>query len=178
MVDPFSGMGGFYSIMNSWQEFGVFTVLLPLVLVFSIVFAILEKINILKNRGVHLVIALAIGFFTVANPYVSAFFMPLFSNLAIGVAILVVLVILMGVAIKPDDKSFPYIFGIVGGILFIVILARTGMLRVIFGENIDLWLMQNSAWVVLIIVLLILGVGVALGARRESEIKLKNLGGL
>ncbi len=178
MADPFLGVNGFYSIINSWQEFGVFTVLLPLILVFSIVFAILEKINVLHNRGVHLVIALAVGFFTIANPYVSAFFMPLFSNLAIGVAILVVLVVLIGLAIKPEDKSFPYIFGIVGGALFIVILARTGMLKVIFGENMDLWLMQNSAWVVLLIIVALAGVGVILGARKESKLELKNLGGL
>jgi hypothetical protein len=177
MVETFyPTFGGFYQIIEQWQQFGVFTVLLPLILVFAIVFAILEKINILNNKGVHLIIALAVGFFTVSNPYVSAIFMPLFANLAIGVAILIVLVILIGLAIKPDSKSFPYIFGIVGGIIFIVVLARTGMFRVLFGDNVDIWLTQNSAWLVLFIFLALIGVGVILGAKKESKIEMKNLG--
>jgi len=176
MVDTFIGMGGFYQIIEQWQQFGVFTVLLPLILVFAIVFAILEKINILNNRGVHLVIALAVGFFTISNPYISAFFMPLFANLAIGIAILLVLIILIGLAIKPSDKSFPYIFGIVGGILFIVILARTGMFKLLFGENVNIWLSQNSAWIVLFIFLVLIAVGVMVGAKKEASMEFKNLG--
>jgi len=170
---PFSG--GFYSLIEQWQQFGVFTVLLPLILVFAIVFAILEKINILNNRGVHLVIALAVGFFTVSNPYVSSFFLPLFSNLGLGIAIVLVLVILVGIAVKPDNKSFKWIFGIVGGIIFLVILGRTGMFQYMFGQNVGLWISMNSSWLVLIIFLVLVAVGVMVGARGEGNSLLDSL---
>lgn len=167
--------GGFYTLIEQWQQFGVFTVLLPLILVFAIVFAILEKINILNNRGVHLVIALAIGFFTVSNPYISQFFLPLFSNLAIGIAIVLVLIILIGIAIKPDDKAGRWIFGIVGGIIFLVVLGRTGMFKMMFGENVGYWISMNSSWLVLIIFIALIAVGVMIGARGEGNSILDNL---
>jgi phosphoglycerol transferase MdoB-like AlkP superfamily enzyme len=168
--------GGFYSLINQWQSFGVFTVLLPLILIFAVVFAILEKINILNNRGVHLVISLAIGFFTVSNPYISSFFMPFFSNLAIGVIIVLALTILIGLAIKPDDdQSIKWIFGITGFVVFIVILAKTGVFKYMFGDNTDIFLAQNSAWVVLFIVLAILVLGVIMGSRGEGNSFMDNL---
>jgi len=162
--------GGFYQLINQWQTFGVFTVLLPLILIFAVVFAILEKINILNNRGVHLVIALAISFFTVSNPYIASFFMPFFSNLAIGIVIVLALTILIGLAIKPDDdKSIKWIFGITGFVVFIVILGRTGVFNYLLGENIGFWISQNSSWVVLFIVLAILVLGVIMGSRGEGN---------
>lgn len=111
-------------MVMQWSQIGVFTVLLPFVLVFAVVFAILEKIDLLKNRGVHTIIALAIAFFTISNPYVTSFFVPLFSNLGLGVAILITLVILLGLAINPEGGTWRTIFTIVGIGLFIVILAR------------------------------------------------------
>lgn len=167
LYSPFMS-GGFYSLIEQWQQFGVFTVLLPLVLVFAIVFAILEKINILNNKGVHLVIALAIGFFTVSNPYVSSFFLPLFSNLGLGIGIVLVLIILVGLAIKPDSGAFKWIFGIVGGIIFIVILGRTGMFKYMLGDDIGYWISMNSSWLVLIIFLVLIAIGVMVGAHDEK----------
>jgi di/tricarboxylate transporter len=95
--------------------------------------------------------------------------MPLFSNLGLGVAILLVFLVLIGLAIKPEDKSWPYLFGIVGGIIFIVILARTGGLRLIFGDNIQYWLQQNSAWMILFVFLILIGVAVVVGVRKEEN---------
>lgn len=175
MFGPVFG-GGFYALIEQWQSYGVFTVLMPLILIFSVVFAILEKVNILNNRGVHLVIALAMGFFTVSNPYIAAFFMPFFSNLAIGVVIVLALVILIGLAIKPESGSFKWIFGITGAILFIVILARVGVFKYLFGETSGTWLAQNSAWIVLLIFLALIAVGVMLGARGEGDSILDKLG--
>ena len=167
--------GGFYTLMEQWQQFGVFTVLLPLVLVFAVVFAILEKINILNNRGVHLVIALAVGFFTVANPTVSQFFLPLFSNLGLGVGIVLVLIILVGLAIRPDQNAGRWLYGVVGGIVFLVILGRTGMFKFMFGDNVSSWITMNSSWIVLIIFIALIAVGVMIGARGEGNSILDNL---
>lgn len=171
MVDPFytTASGGFYGLLEQWQNFGVFTVLLPLILIFSVVFAILEKINIFKNKGVHLIVALSIGFFTISNPYVSAFFLPLFSNLALGIGIMIVLIILLGVAVKIDDKkNFIWVFGLPAIIIFIVVLARTNMLRYMFGDNIDKWLSLNSSWVVLLVFVLLMVIAVVFGAQDEQ----------
>ncbi|MCS7134295.1 MAG: hypothetical protein NZ889_00325 [Candidatus Pacearchaeota archaeon] len=127
--------GPMEQMISQWAQLGVFNVLLPFLLVFAVVFAILEKIDLLKNRGVHAIISLAVGFFTIANPYVISFFLPLFSNLGLGVAILIALVVVLGLAIHPGEKTWKTIFLVMGVIIFIVVLGKAGIFNYlnIFG---------------------------------------------
>ncbi|UZE93806.1 MAG: hypothetical protein IB618_03500 [Candidatus Pacearchaeota archaeon] len=171
MVDGYGGWYAWtdlYGIIQQWEAFGVFTILFPLVLVFAVVFAILEKVDLFKNRGVHLLIALIIGFFTVSNPYVGGFFMYFFSNLGIGVAIMLALIVLLGIALKPGEQAWKVIFGIVGGAVFLVILARSGTFKWIFGENFWYWIQANSALVVVAIVVILMIVAVMTGVKKAQ----------
>ncbi|MCX8193797.1 MAG: hypothetical protein N3G19_00305 [Candidatus Pacearchaeota archaeon] len=172
MVDGFySGWGvtEFRQVIEQWAQFGLFDVLLPLLLVFTLVFAILEKINIFKNRGVNLVIALVLAFFAVTNPAVSIFFMYLFSNLAIGVAVLLVMIILVGFALKPEGKTWEWVFGIGGAILLLVILAKSGFFSYVFGPNAWYWMQQNASWIILLIIIALAIIGVVVGVGGEKE---------
>jgi len=174
MVDVFSGgyygysMEGFRSVIAQWSQFGVFDILLPLILIFAVVFAILEKINIFKNRGVNLLIAMVVGFFTISNPYVSGFFMYLFSNLGLGIAIMLALIILLGVALKPDEATWKWVFGIVGGIIFLIVLAKSGAFQVLLGDQFVFWLQQNSAFSILIVFVILAVIAVLTGFKKEQ----------
>lgn len=163
------GTQGFRQIMEQWAQYGFFDVLLPLILVFTIVFAILEKTELFKNRGVNIIIALVIGFFTVSNVYVSGFFMYLFSNLALGVAILLCLLILIGIAIKPEGESWMWIFGIAGGLLFLVVLGRSGAFKMMCAENCSFWFQQNIPWIIMLVFVALVIVGVAIAAKKEEH---------
>ena len=173
MTDGFYGWGmsGFRQVIDQWAQFGVFDVLLPMLLVFVLVFAILEKINIFKNRGVHLVIALILGFLAITNPYVSVFFMYLFSNLAIGIAILLVMIILLGVALKPEEGTWQWVFGIGGGILLLIVLSKTGFFTYALGPNALYWMQQNAAAMILVLVIGIILVGLLIGVKKEGGFK-------
>lgn len=155
MVD-YGFVGGFREIVIQMSQYGVFDVLMPFVLVFALVFAILEKVDLLKNKGVNLVLAIIIAFFTISNTYISSFFMFLFANLALGVAILLVLVILLGFSLKEEEDKdiWKWIFGVAGGALFLVVIGRSGLLNVLFGNNYYYIIQQNAP---LIIILLIIG---------------------
>jgi hypothetical protein len=155
MVD-YGFVGGFREIVLQMSQYGVFDILMPFVFVFALVFAILEKINVFQNKGVNLVLSMVIAFFTISNAYISSFFMYLFANLALGVAILLVLVILLGFALKEEEDKdiWKWIFGIAGGALFLVVIGRSGLLNVLFGANIYYIIQQNAP---LIIILLIVG---------------------
>jgi len=172
---PALGLTSLYQVIEQWEQFGVFTVLFPFILVFTVVFAILEKINLFRNKGVDILISLVIGFFTVTNPYISGFFMVLFSNLGLGVAILIVLMVLIGLAFKPNDKEWKYIFGIVGILIFLIIIGRTGLLRFLFGEGFFYWFSQNSGLVIIFLFVIIAIVAVVLGVKGEGD---KTLGKL
>jgi len=170
MVDGYYGSFAWtnlYGVLQQWEQFGVFTVLFPLILVFAIVFAILEKIDLFKNRGVHLLIALVIGFFTVSNPYVSGFFMYFFSNLGLGIAILLGLIILLGVALKPGEKTWGWIFGIFGGTIFLFVLVRSGLLGWMLGENFWYWFQANSVLVILLLIVAAM-IGIVMMATKKK----------
>ncbi|MEM4641271.1 MAG: hypothetical protein QXW65_02015 [Candidatus Pacearchaeota archaeon] len=159
--------GPMEQMIMQWAQMGVFTVLLPFVLVFAIVFAILEKVKLLNNTGVHVIISLAVAFFTIANQYVVSLFTPLFSHLGLGVAILICLVVLLGLAIKPEENTWKIIFSVMGVILFIVILARTPVLGYIIPQ------VQCDAYcqgtvVFLVIVALAVIAAIFLGKKEEK----------
>lgn len=95
------GWTGFREIIMQWQQIGVFDVVLPLLLVFTVVYAILDKIGILgDNKAINIIISLVLAFFAVSNVYVSGFFMYLFSYTGIGIAILLAAVVLLGLFAK------------------------------------------------------------------------------
>jgi|TARA_B100001971_G_C18246774_1_gene574863 hypothetical protein len=111
-------------ILNNLADYGVFAYLLPFLLIFAVVFGILEKAGILgKNRGVHATIALAIGLLALQFDYVSTFFASIFPYAGIGIAVVLVALILMGL-ITSGEKSHwaKYIWFGIGAIAFIAVV--------------------------------------------------------
>lgn len=168
-MDGIGFVGGFRDVVIQMGQYGVFDVLLPFIFIFTLVFAILEKINIFNNRGVSLVLSLVIAFFTISNAYIAGFFMYLFSNLGLGIAILLVLVVLLGFGLKESDTSWKYIFGIVGGAIFLVVLGRSGTFSMLFGPNFNFWVAQNAPWIIMIIITGLIIAGVFIGFNRSQQ---------
>ncbi len=89
-----SGIG---EVLNTWARLDVFTLVIPFLLIFAIVFAILQKTKILgDNRAIHAVIALSLGLLSIQFGFVSDFFRELFPKFGIGLAVFLVLVIMIG----------------------------------------------------------------------------------
>lgn len=65
-------MNVFQDINNLMEKLGVYDVVLPFLLVFTVIFAFLEKVQIFgkdaKNKKYHMVIALALGLLSVRLP--------------------------------------------------------------------------------------------------------------
>jgi hypothetical protein len=84
-------------ILNLWAEIGVFSYVIPFLLIFAVVFAILKKTNIFKdNNAINAIIAIAIGLLALLNDQVPIFFEVLFPRFGIGLSIFLVLIILLG----------------------------------------------------------------------------------
>jgi len=105
-------------ILNNWNSMGVFSYVFPFLIIFAIVFAILQKTKIFgdpdnektKNvKGINAVIAIAIGFMSLLNNYVSTFFQTIFPRFGVVLAIFIVLLIFIGFFTEPKtgDKGFP-----------------------------------------------------------------------
>jgi hypothetical protein len=110
-------------ILRTWEEVGVFAYLLPFLMIFAVVFGILNKSKLLgENKGVQATVALTVGLLSLLNDYVSTFFSRLFPYAGMAIAVLLVALILMGLVFEEDwSNKIWFAIGIVS--FFVVIVA-------------------------------------------------------
>ena len=108
-------------ILNMWQQAGIFAYVIPFLIIFAVVYGILNKTKLLgENRGVQATIALGVGLMSLLNDYVSNFFSSLFPYAGMGIAVLLVALILMGL-VTTEDFSWRIWF-IVGLVSFVAVI--------------------------------------------------------
>jgi hypothetical protein len=108
-------------ILNQWADFGVFAYLIPFLLIFAVVYAILDKTQLLgENRPVEAIIALAIGLLALQFDFVSTFFAEIFPRFGVGLAVFLVLVILIGFFYQGEETGKLKWIGFVTGIGVVV----------------------------------------------------------
>ena len=114
-------------IIYLWESAGIFDVVLPFLLIFAVVFGILSYMRIFgDNKGIHTVIALAIGILAVRNPFFTEFYKEIFPRLGVGVSIILTLMILIGMFIEGKQITY-WFYGIaaIGVIIFLGILLNS-----------------------------------------------------
>jgi len=116
-------------ILNTWDAMGVFAYVIPFLLIFAVVFAILQKTKLLgdKNKAVQSIVALAVALLSLQFDFVSTFYAEIFPMFGVGLAIFLVLVIIVGFFFHDDDgnpsKAMKWIGWVIG--IGVVIWALT-----------------------------------------------------
>ena len=153
-------------MLNYWEQAGFFSYLLPFLLLFAIVYGILNQIKLFKeNKSINGIIALAVGLMALQFPMVSQFFSEIFPRLGIGLIILLAVLILVGMFVDPEKGAIGYTFLGLGAIILIVVLVKTaGSL----GWSSGYWWQQNWPMVAGIVLILII-IGIIVGGSKESE---------
>jgi hypothetical protein len=122
--------GAFYggdigNLLSYWEQAGVFSYVLPFLLIFALVFGILAQTRIFgNNRTISGIIALVIGLLALQFDFVPVFFSEIFPRLGVGLAILLVAMILLGM-FAPNRTWVTYTFFGIAAIIFIVVLVKT-----------------------------------------------------
>ena len=118
--------GTFGDLFARWEQAGIFSYILPFLLIFALVNGILTRTQIFKdNKSINTIISLAVGLMALQFDFVPVFFSEIFPRLGVGLAVILGLLILVGLFVDPDDKGIMYgVFGI-GVIIFIVILVKS-----------------------------------------------------
>ena len=119
-------------ILQQWADLGIFFYVLPFLLVFSLVYVILYKVNIMgskanDNKGVYAIIAVTIALLSLQFDTVPIFFQIIFPKLGVGLAVILAVILLMGL-FAPDAtlrSGFGMLILSVGGITAIVILLQS-----------------------------------------------------
>jgi len=124
LIDGFAVYGATITdILNQWADYGVFAYVLPFLMIFAVVFGVLNKTGLLgDNKGVQATISIVIGLLSLQFDYVPNFFASIFPYAGIGIAILLVAIILMGLLSKRSGAALDWILFSVGAITFLTIL--------------------------------------------------------
>ncbi|MGC9309436.1 MAG: hypothetical protein ACP5D2_01950 [Candidatus Nanoarchaeia archaeon] len=133
-------------VLQDWADMGIFDFVLPAILIFAVIYAILEKTNLLgENKGVSVMIAAASGLLALQLGFVQEFFTELFPRFGMAIAVLVVAVILIGFFHEGEEKGQMKWIGYVLGI-GVVIWALTSW--DIWGAS-DIgigWWLRDNFW--------------------------------
>ncbi len=162
----FFGSGVIGELLSNWEQMGLFSYLLPFLLMFALIFGILTKVNIFKdNKTVNGIIALAVALMALQFNFVSQFFSEIFPRVGIGLAILLGLIILVGLFMDPESNMINYILLAIGAIIVIVVLVQSaGEL----GWSTGNWWQEYSSAIVGIVLLAIV-VGAIIGGTKPKE---------
>ena len=110
------------TILNQWADFGIFAYALPFLMIFAMVYGILNKTKLLgDNKGVQATIALAVGLLSLQFDYVTNFYATIFPYAGIGISVLLVALILMGLT-SEDITWSKYVWFGIGVVIFLVVL--------------------------------------------------------
>lgn len=123
--DLVSGGGGFNfaDLLNNLETYGFFTYILPFLLIFALVYAILSQIKIFQdNKGASIIVALSVGFLSLQLGFVPTFFATIFPRAGVALSIILVALILAGAFISDETKAYKWIFFGLGGLIFLFVL--------------------------------------------------------
>ena len=155
-------------VLNQWAYFGIFDYVLPFLLIFAIVYAILSSLSPFKeNKGALLVIAIAVGLLSLQFDYVPLFFSSLFpyAGLAIGALVVVLILISFFPGDTNNKKIIYYTMLTIGAIAaIIVVLSSFSSYSWWVGTW---WLGQYTSVIVGLIVLIVLVTVVALNNKNS-----------
>jgi hypothetical protein len=153
-------------ILNIWNDIGVFSYVIPFLLIFAVVFAILKKTKILgdDNDSILAIISVAVGLLALQFDFVSDFYSVIFPKFGVGLSIFLVLIIFLGFFYQPVDGKWSgamtWIGWVVGiGVVLWAVTSWGGWNDSFFG-----WWLSDNFWAI-IVGLLIVGtiIGVTKG---------------
>ncbi len=163
----FSGGGGAIgNLFAQWEAAGVFTYMLPFLLIFALVFGLLMKLNIFSSgqeklpmKGINAIIALAVALMSLQFNVVSVFFAEIFPRFGIALSIILIILILGGLFIPTNKTSNWFMVTliiIVFGIIIVVIYGSMNALGWGFfsGGGFSFFWRQYGALIIFLIIVI------------------------
>lgn len=144
-------------VLNSWNQQGVFSYVIPFLLIFALVYGILVRTQIFKdNKGVNAIIAVAVGLLAIQFDFVATFYAVIFPRFGVGLSIFLVLILSIGFFYPGEATGKLKIIGIiVGAGVVLWSLMSWGW----WGDNFGVgdWFIQNL-WALAVLGVLIGGI--------------------
>jgi len=106
---PFFGGGAFGNLLAQWEQMGVFSYMLPFLLIFALIYGILSKMNLFgdkENKSINAIISLSVALMALQFELVTLFFSDVLPRLGVALAAVLVILILIGLFGNPENKGF------------------------------------------------------------------------
>ena len=161
-------------VLNTWNDIGVFSYVIPFLLIFAVVFAILKKTKILgdDNDGILAIISVALGLLALQFDMVSEFYAIIFPRFGIGLSIFLVAIILLGFFLPSDASENGKIKAIAVAVVVGVVLWSFDSWGSWSNFGFGGWLNENF-WAI-IILLVIIGTIVGVTKKKPVTVGLKS----
>lgn len=174
----------FSDLIRQWESIGVFDIILPMILIFTIIYAVLDRTHIFgKNKSsINAIVALAISFLTIQNVAVTGFFKILFSQVAFGIAILIAAVLLTALVLgRKSTHVWRLMIMMMGFLMFIWIFSRAadeyeryyGVYA--FGLFTSEWWAMNAGWIILLGIVAVVIIAVVASSQQSTGQGLKRI---
>jgi hypothetical protein len=172
----FSGGGALGNLFAQWEAAGIFSYMLPFLLIFALIFGLLTKLNIFAtkngdaNKGINAIIAIAIALMALQFDIVSMFFAELFPRFGIALSIILVILILGGL-FMPTNKESNWFMVALAVIVFIIIGTVIYTSLQTFGWGLSgpgFYSFWSQYGAIIIFAILIIGIVAATTAKKDS----------
>lgn len=123
-----SGFGGgaMGNMFAQWEASGVFSYMLPFLLIFAVIFGILTKTRIFKeSKAINGIIAFVVALMALQFNFVSVFFAEIFPRMGVGLIVILAAMILLGM-FAPNKTWVTIAFFMIGAVVLIVVLVNSG----------------------------------------------------
>ena len=167
-------IGSILDVLFQLEDLGFFIYILPFLLMFAIVWGILEYTKIFGENGKasRVVVALVLGLLSIRLDFYSNFLTEISPRLAVGLTILVAAIILIGMFIPNESVStVAWILFALGGLIFIIIAVQTFNALSYFGMAGSFDTSQLIGWVVMIAILIGVIVAIVSGGHTDPHHK-------
>jgi hypothetical protein len=87
-----------YDLLADWSSLGLYDIVLPFLLVYTLVFAVLQKSKLFgeDNKGINAIIALIVGLFVVRSETVVLFLTGFLPNISLFLVVILMFLLMVG----------------------------------------------------------------------------------
>lgn len=148
------GGGMIEDVLDRWAEAGLFAYVLPFLLIFAVVFGILDRMNVFdRNKAINALIALSVGLMSIQFDLVPWFFSEVFPRFGIGLIVILISLIFLGLYLDPDRNHTTTIL-IISAVVGIAVFAYTADVMGFSVSSYDLW--DNLPTIIMGVIILVI----------------------
>ncbi len=157
--------GAFSEVFAQWEQIGIFSHVLPFLLIFALVFGILTKVKLFKeNKAINAIIALVVGLMAIQFGFVSVFFANIFPRVGVALIAILAFFIVIGLFTDETHPTINWILLGISAVVFVIVIVQTGGA---LGYSWSAW--WSESWPTVMIVGIVIALVVAVIASTAAK---------